>query len=72
MTGFRAGLTVFLGGLVLILFNKSLAQLQKSIDELFGMGSPSIRFTRIVFYIAGAGLVILGTLFMFDVFHVES
>jgi len=49
-------------GVALIVFNKPVAQAQRVVDELFGMGSVYSKFNRIIFYIVGALLSAIGLL----------
>lgn len=63
------GCSFLITGLALLFLNKPIAKVQKSMDELFGMGSVSLRFNRIVFYIVGALLAGLGTLVLVCVFE---
>jgi len=58
-------------GVALILFNKSAAQLQKSVDELFGMGAVSSKFNRTVFYIVGTLLSTIGLLVLLGRFAIQ-
>ncbi|HEY0763634.1 MAG TPA: hypothetical protein VGD61_14775 [Pyrinomonadaceae bacterium] len=51
-------------GLSLIIFNRKVAEVQKQVDELFGMGSVSLRFNRTTSLVVGvllclAGIVVL-------------
>ena len=60
------GSTVFLGsgflviGLSLLFFNRQIARAQKQFDESLGMGSVSVRFNRIVFYVVGVVMCLMG------------
>lgn len=56
-------------GLALLFLNRPIARGQKIIDELFGMGSVSLRFNRIVFYIVGILLAALGFLVLVGIFN---
>ena len=58
------GVSFFLVGLGLICFNKVIAKHNKAINELFGMGSPSIQLYRVVTYVAGAALTIVGAILL--------
>ena len=66
-----AGVAFLLTGLALLFLNKPMAKVQKSMDELFGMGSVSIKFNRIIFYIVGALLAALGTLVLAGFFELN-
>ncbi len=61
------GLILFVCGLGFILFNKSVAQSQKALTNLFGMGTPSLQFYRVGLYIVGTLLGTLGIVFIFFV-----
>jgi uncharacterized membrane protein YphA (DoxX/SURF4 family) len=63
------GTSFIIAGLALLFLNKPLSKVQKSTDELFGMGSVSLRFNRTVFYIVGALLAALGSLVLAGVFE---
>lgn len=47
-------------GLSLLLFNRQIARVQKQYDELFSMGSVSVRFNRVVLLVVGVVMCLLG------------
>jgi hypothetical protein len=65
------GWGLLLTGLALIFFNRPLAQAQKFVDELFGMGSVSSRFNRTVFYIVETLLSATGLLVLLGRFTIQ-
>lgn len=52
-------------GLTLIIFSRKIAEVQKRVDEMFGMGSVSLRFNRVVSVTVGALLCLVGILVLF-------
>lgn len=59
------GISFFLVGLGLVCFNKVVARHTKAVNELFGMGAPSIRLYRITACTAGAALMVVGLILLF-------
>ena len=71
MTGTVFGVMLLLCGAALILFRKPIAEVLKSIAELFGMGAPPHRWYEINGLVFGIVLVILGVLFILQIAKVR-
>ncbi len=61
------GIAFLVCGLGLILLNKSIAELNQSVNKLFGMGAVHLRWYRIGNIIAGVFLSVIGILFIFNI-----
>lgn len=64
-------LGLLISGLALLVFNNPIARGQKYVDEVFGMGSVSLRFNRIVFCIVGILLAALGILVLLGILKLD-